>query len=249
VSGRAALALAAGLLATACSGSTRDVTPGGVDASARTRALGAGAALLQGDAPVDALDIHLVGYHPLADDPDHQMLAHHYCRQVNEDFAQCALFDGDGADANLVGIEYIVSGRMFEGFPDEERAYWHPHNYEILSGQLVAPGLPERVERELMRDKIDSYGKTWHLWPTNEGIALPVGPPRLAWSFNRDGEIDPALLARGEQETGIDVRERREARAPLREGARRQVGVERLLSPRPARGRETRILPVRWRSW
>lgn len=134
---------------------------------------------------------------------------------------------------------------MFEGFPDEERVYWHPHNYEVLSGQLSAPGLPERLERELLRGRIDSYGKAWQLWPAGEGIALPVGPPRLAWSINRDGEIDPALLARGEQETGRGVRERRATRAELREGARRQVGVERLLSPHPARKQETRLLPVR----
>ena len=66
------------------------------------------------------------------------MEAHHFCRQVNEDFAQCALFDGNSEDANLNGIEYIISARVFDQLPVEERPYWHPHNGEILSGQLVA---------------------------------------------------------------------------------------------------------------
>src|SRR5690606_34897347 len=114
----------------------QDDEPPGADKSTTTRVLETGAALLQSNAPVEQLDIHLVGFHPMKDDPSHQMEAHHYCRQVNEDFAQCALFDGDGADAKLNGIEYIISEKLFDGLPDDEKAYWHPHNYEILSGQL-----------------------------------------------------------------------------------------------------------------
>ena len=39
------------------------------------------------------------------------------------------------------------------------RKYWHPHNAEILSGQLVAPGIPEPVEKELMKGKMNSVRK------------------------------------------------------------------------------------------
>ena len=53
------------------------------------------------------------------------------------------------------------------------------------------------AEKALMRDKVNSYGKTWHVWHTGAfgipGDALPMGEPRLAWSFNRDGEIIPGL--------------------------------------------------------
>jgi hypothetical protein len=48
----------------------------------------------------------------MKDHPGHQMEAHHYCHQVNQDFAQYTLFDGNGTGAKG----------------------------EILSGQLVAPG-------------------------------------------------------------------------------------------------------------
>jgi hypothetical protein len=113
-----------------------------------------------------------------------QVEAHHFCKQVNEDFMQCAIYDGNTKDSNLVGIEYIVSERQFEGLPEEEKKYWHPHNGEILSGQLVAPGLPAVAERELMRQKVNSYGKTWHLWHTRHGTQpgdpLPFGEPLLA---------------------------------------------------------------------
>lgn len=134
----------------------------------------------------------------MKDAPDHQLEAHHFCRQVNEDFMQCVLFDGNTRGANLTGIEYIISERLFETFPQQERRFWHPHNGEILSGQLMASGLPEAAETSLMRGKMNSYGKTWHLWRTGgigfEADALPLGEPGLAWSFNRDGEADPCLL-------------------------------------------------------
>ena len=64
---------------------------------------------------------------------------------MNQDFAQCALFDGNGRDARLNGVEYIISEKLFETLPHEERQYWHPHNAEILSGQLVAPAHASRT--------------------------------------------------------------------------------------------------------
>ena len=102
----------------------------------------------------------------MKESPHDQMEAHHYCQQINEDFAQCALFDGNTKDANLNGIEYIISEKLFNTLPEKEKKYWHPHNGEILSGQLVAPGIPEVAEKALMKEKMNSYGKTWHLWNT-----------------------------------------------------------------------------------
>ncbi|MCW0451719.1 hypothetical protein NB721_000805 [Xanthomonas sacchari] len=134
--------------------------PPGATESAKTRVLEAGAKALQDDGPAAVLDIHLVGFHPLRDHPHQQMEAHHFCRQVNEEFAQCALFDGDTAQANLTGVEYLISENLFQRLPPEERRYWHPHNGEILSGQLSAPDLPLTAEKALMRSKLNSYGKT-----------------------------------------------------------------------------------------
>ena len=114
------------------------VQPAGQPQTSKTSVLEAGAMALQRDAPPEALDIYLVGFHPVKQNPKHQTEAHHFCRQVNEDFAQCALFDGNTAQANLTGIEYIISEQLFASLPKTEKQYWHPHNGEILSGQLVA---------------------------------------------------------------------------------------------------------------
>jgi Protein of unknown function (DUF1264) len=205
-------------------------TPPGESKSGMTRGLETGARLLQRNAPLGGFDVHLDGFHPMKDQPRMQMEAHHFCRQVNEDFAQCVLFDGNSATANLNGIEYIISEKLFNTLPREERKYWHPHNGEILSGQLVAPGIPQAAEHALMKQKINSYGKTWHVWHTGSalqsGDKLPLGPAMLAWSFSRDGELQPELLQRRDRSLDIDSADRRKQRADLRPLARPQSGVD-----------------------
>lgn len=206
--------------------------PQGEEKSTKTQMLELGAKVLQGNAPLGPFDIYLVGFHPMKDDPESQMEAHHFCAQVNQDFAQCVLFDANTASANLNGIEYIISEQLMESLPQEERQYWHPHNGEILSGQLVAPGIPVPAEQALMKSKMNSYGKTWHVWNTgHEGMApdkLPLGPARLAWSFNRDGEAKPALVEKRDQALGVSTHETREKRRELERLAKPQYGVDAL---------------------
>ncbi|MDL0433735.1 OBAP family protein [Marinobacter sp. TBZ242] len=211
----------------------------GESVGAKARLLEAGASAMQTDEPPSRLEIYLVGFHPLKQEPVHQFEAHHFCDQVNEDFLQCALYDGNSGDAKLNGIEYIISEELFERLPEEEKQYWHPHNGEILSGQLVAPNLPQAAEHELMKSKINSYGKTWHTWDTAQTnsaeASLPLGEPSLAWSFNRDGEANPGLIEERDEDMNIDTAERRRARQDLVPLAKPQSGVDALHGefPRP----------------
>jgi hypothetical protein len=223
------------LLIIGCTGSGPTqpaVDPAGQPESLKTEVLEAGATALQRDAGPDALNIYLVGFHPLKKDTSHQLEAHHFCQQMNEDFMQCALFDGNTSAANLTGVEYIISARLFDRLPEEEKRYWHPHNGEILSGQLVAPGLPALADKGLMRSKMNSYGKTWHTWDTShsagEDARLPLGIPNLAWSFNRFGEARAELVENRDQRMGISTEERRQARQDLIPLAQPQQGVDAL---------------------
>ena len=215
-----------------CGQSDPEIRPSGADETAATRILEAGADVLQTHAPLAPMNVYLVGFHPMKDQPEQQVEAHHFCHQVTEEFAQCALFDGNTREANLTGIEYIISERLFEELPADERAFWHPHNYEILSGQLIAPGIAERIERELMEGKMNSYGKTWHVWTTGGTLAspdpLPYGEPMLAWSFNRDGEAEPGLISTRDEVFDVDTAEIREARSELAGLANPQSGVDAL---------------------
>lgn len=226
----AAAALTAIAFAAAAQDSKPQVAPAGEAKAPKTRALEAGAKVLQRNAPLAKFDVYLNGFHPMKDRPEQQVEAHHFCRQVNEDLAQCALFDGNTATANLNGIEYIISEKLFNTLPEEERRFWHPHNGEILSGQLVAPGIPEAAEHALMKKKMNSYGKTWHVWNTGAngktGDSLPLGPAMLAWSFNRDGEMLPNLEEERDTRMKIDTAAKRKKRADLRQLARPQSGVD-----------------------
>jgi hypothetical protein len=229
---RIAAALACCLLAggAAAQRSRPETAPAGAPKASSTRVLEAGARVLQGSAPLAGFDIYLNGFHPMKDHPETQVEAHHFCRQVNEDLAQCALFDGNTRTANLTGIEYIISEKLFDTLPAEERQYWHPHDGEILSGLLVAPGLPEAAEHALMAKKMNSYGKTWHVWNTGAngkpGDALPLGAPMLAWSFNRDGELLPSMLEERDIRMKVHTGGKRKARADLKRLARPQAGVD-----------------------
>jgi hypothetical protein len=210
----------------------RDDTPPpsaakGTEARPATKVLEVGADMAQPEGPVRALGMYMVGFHPLVDDPTHPMEAHHYCHQVNEDLAQCVLYDGNTRDSDLVGVEYIVSEKLFATLPATERRLWHPHNYEILSGQLVLPGLPDAVEKTALARKINSYGKTWQLWRSDRD-RLPLGEPHLGWSYNADGELPPAVLAERDERMDIDSGARRKARTDLSGKAHAQEGTDRL---------------------
>lgn len=212
-------------------GQDTSTPPAGGEKSTKTGVLETGAAILQTNAPLSGMDIYLDGFHAAREDGAHQMEAHHFCRQVNEDFAQCVLFDGNTADANLIGIEYIVSEKLFDSLPGAERAYWHPHNGEILSGQLIAPGLPAAAEKELMKSKMNSYGKTWHTWDTpsaltGHGNNLPTGKPMLMWSINRYGELEDRFVKSRDARLGIDTNEISKSRQDLLPLAKPQQGVD-----------------------
>jgi len=226
----------------ACGGNTTQPQGGstapGEDRTGKTVILESGADVVQAKGPVSQFAMYLNGFHLAKDDPALVMESDHYCNQVNQDFAQCVLFNGNGADARLHGVEYIISEKLYAELPADERIYWHPHNYEILSGELVMPGLPEPVERQALRDKINSYGKTWHVWKTGvhggQPDPLPFGPPHLAWSFNHDGEAPADLVQSRDARAGTNTTERRRSRAELASAARPQGGVDALAGHFPA---------------
>jgi hypothetical protein len=205
-------------------------TAPGAGRTAKTAALESGAHLMQAKAPVETLALYLDAFHAAKDDPKMQMEAHHYCNQVNEDFAQCVLFDGNTADARMMGVEYIISEKLYGTLPTEEKAYWHPHNFEVLSGQLRMPGLPDVAEKDALKGKINSYGKTWHTWMTgvrdHQPDPLPLGPPRLQWSFNHDGEDMPGMVEDRDKRMGLNTAQARKDRKDLVGMTKPQGGVD-----------------------
>lgn len=195
--GKLALAFIGSLAVTGCAGnSSSKVQAPGEPATALTRTLDAGADALQSRPPVAALNAYLDGFHFYNGNMKAQMEAHHYCSILNEEVIQCVIYDGNVKDAKLMGVEYIISERLFATLPTTEQALWHSHVHEIKSGQLIAPGIPGPAEHALMQKLVNTYGKTWH---TDQDKKLPLGMPQLMMGFTADGQAQSSisLEARG----------------------------------------------------
>lgn len=206
-----------GLLLAAC-GDHRTESPvqsPGAPARPTTKVLEAGAAVLQDKPPIEALNAYLDGFHFYNGRPTAQMEAHHYCAVLNEELIQCVIYDGNVKDAKLMGVEYIISGRQFAALPAAEKRLWHSHVHEVKSGQLIAPGIPEAAERQLMERLVGTYGKTWHTWHTDEGKSLPLGVPQLMMGFTADGQADAAMVAARDQRFGVVSAHKREQRGAI----------------------------------
>jgi hypothetical protein len=144
-----------------------------------------------------------------------QMEAHHYCSVVNEDVNQCVIFDGNRRNAKIMGVEYIISRKLFETLPAEERKLWHSHVHEVKSGLLVAPGVPQKAEHEFMEKAVDTYGKTWHTWHTDQKLALPTGHPQLMMGFTAEGQADRAMVAGRDERMKLSSEQKRKDRETI----------------------------------
>lgn len=187
----------------------------GADKSAKSTALEVGADVLQDKTPLRKMDMYLDGFHFYNGNMDGQMEAHHYVTQLNEDFHQAIIFDGNGEDAKIMGVEYIISAKLFATLPEEEKKLWHSHHYEVKSGTLIAPGIPEAAELELMEKLVSTYGKTIHTWHTDQGKEIPFGSPMLMMGFTKDGQIHPELVAERDQRFNVSTEEKKKSRQKI----------------------------------
>jgi hypothetical protein len=153
-------------------------------------------------------DVFVNGFHVLAGDPAGQMEADHYCDNRPDGVVACVVYDDDG---RLMGLEHIVQRDVFNALPADEKPLWHPHNYEVLSGLLIAPELAGDAETALMTELVSTYGKTWHV--TEEGDY--EGPAMLMKAFTEDGQIVPALVEVRDARFGVDTAAIRARRADI----------------------------------
>lgn len=209
----------AGLMGMCCRAHAAETAPRvgipGDPKSAKSRILEHGADVLQRKHPLSAINLYLDGFHFYADDMGRQVEAHHYCTHLTEDLHQCVIFDSNDDHARLIGVEYIVSERLFQQLPADEKPYWHSHHYEVKSGLLMMPGIPDRVEREAMESLVTTYGKTWHTWQIDRGDQLPLGIPQLMMGFTRDGQVDASKVRDRDTRFEISTADLRKAREPI----------------------------------
>lgn len=202
---------------TACGGRNTDsnVEAPGDEKPAKDKLLETGADLLQDKSPLRHFNAYLNGFHFYNGNIQAQMEAHHYVHQLNEDVYQAIIFDGNGPDAKLMGVEYIITERLFKTLPEEEKKLWHSHHYEVKSGSLIAPGIPDIAEHELMEKLVSTYGKTIHTWHTDQQRTLPLGSPMIMMAFTKDGQIHPQLLTERDKRFNVSTEENKKEREDI----------------------------------
>ena len=121
-------------------------------------------------------------------------------------------FDRNAPDARLIGIEYIISEERFRDLPEDEKRLWHSHHYEVASGILVAPGIPELAEHAYCSDLVTTYGKTFHTWQYDRDD-FPYGIPQLMMGFTADGQANKALVRDRDRMLGVSAPHKRQNRA------------------------------------
>jgi hypothetical protein len=192
------------------------------DKSISTKVFDATGELLQLLSPINKIHQHVCGLHYYAHDKQRVVEAHHYCTHVNEDMHQCIIYDSNEANARVIGIEYIITKKLFATLPEEEKKYWHSHVYEVRSGTLFMPfnsvvpkAVQDKAEHKEMEHLVNTYGKTWHLWQVDRGDQIPLGEPQLMMAFTKDGQIPKEHIESIEKKHGINVAEKKEARSGI----------------------------------
>lgn len=187
----------------------------GQEKTGESALLETGADLLQRKSPLKKINTFLYGLHFYNGNINAQMEAFHYVAQLNEDMHQAIIYDGDGEDAKIMGVEYIISERLFATLGEEEKKLWHSHHYEVKSGELIAPGIPDGAEHELMEKLVSTYGKTIHTWHTDQERNLPVGAPMIMMGFTRDGQIQEKLVSARNERYSPSMEEKKKQRADI----------------------------------
>jgi hypothetical protein len=157
-------------------------------------------------APLEVRREFFNGIHVAKDDPKFQMEAQHYCRRLKSGMFQCVLFDSTGADAKLMGIEYIISDAVYKTLPDGEKKFWHPHPFEVLGGGLIAPDMSPDKEQKFMGTIMNTWGKTFHTWG-DPMAQIPLGEPRLMWAVTGPGQVDQKLLRERDKTFNVNTEE------------------------------------------
>ncbi|KAI3495390.1 hypothetical protein L1887_37727 [Cichorium endivia] len=175
------------------------------------------AQMLQTLKPIKQMSLHACTFSVYSHDMSRQIEAHHFITRLNQDFLQCAVYDSDDPSARLIGVEYIVSDRIFDTLPTDEQKLWHSHDHEVTSGLWVNPRVPEMLHRTELENIAHTYGKFWCTWQVDRGDRLPLGAPALMMSPQEVnmGVVQPELVIVRDNKYKISTDELRASRANI----------------------------------
>lgn len=161
--------------------------------------------------PIENIHLHFCGIHVAKKNPKFQLITQHYCSPINDQMHQCLLYDSSEKNARLLGVEYLITDKLYRDLPDGEKKYWHPHTYEVLAGGLIGPSMTADDEMKFMKYILTTWGKTWHTWPDPKS-PVPMGEPLLMWSLMGDNQVDKQVLAQRDREFKVSAEKLRATR-------------------------------------
>jgi hypothetical protein len=173
------------------------------------------ASMIQSFPPLKQFDTHLSTIKCYGNNLKRQVPVHEYVMHVNDEVMQCLIMDSDRSDAKLIGVEYIISDRLYQQLPSDEKKLWYSKGYEMKSGALVAPRMPMSMEHKLMSDLAPTYAKSVALWQVDKD-RLPLGLPQFMISPNREGLLDSNVLRQRDRSLGIDSEAERKNRSDIK---------------------------------
>ncbi|XP_068667416.1 oil body-associated protein 2B-like [Aristolochia californica] len=178
-----------------------------------------GAKMMQSMKPLKEIHQHVCTFALYSHDMNRQIETHHYVGRLNQDVLQCPVYDSDESDARLIGVEYIVSEKIFETLSPEEQKLWHSHAYEIKAGYWINPSVPEMVQKPELQNLAKTYGKFWCTWQADRGDRLPLGGPALMMSPQgvNMGLVKPELLNSRDNKYKVSNEKLRKARIEIEE--------------------------------
>lgn len=173
------------------------------------------ASMTQNFAPIKQFDTHVASIRCYGNNTKRQIPVHEYIMHINEDVMQAILYDSDLPTAKVVGVEYIISDKLYRQLPEEEKKFWYNHAFEVKSGTMVAPRMPNAMEKKLMSNMGNTWGKTINLWQVDRD-RLPMGVPTFMTSPTDYNTLNNDLIARRDAQLGIDTMKERKNRESIK---------------------------------
>ncbi len=120
--------------------------------------------------PAFGYTLHIDAIKHINDDPD--QVVHHYAKAISDEITQALLYDSDAPNARLIGIETIISERMYEALPAAEKPNWHYHKTEIPTVNARLPDLNEKEAAAVVTKLEETWGKVEIIWEPKDPVPM-----------------------------------------------------------------------------
>ncbi|MBI4440543.1 DUF1264 domain-containing protein [Candidatus Woesearchaeota archaeon] len=116
---------------------------------------------IRGETPQKGFDLHVDAKHYVK---DARVPVHHWCKNINEKLIECLLFDTDAKNANVVGIETIITNDVWNALAPAIQKEWHDHSIEIIEAEATLPDTPADEAAKIVDFLKGTHGRVIYIW-------------------------------------------------------------------------------------